>query len=1037
MSKKLLVVLFLIIIIGAGLLGCNDGDTQYPLTINFEGDGSGTVVSEEFGINSSKNSEYNINEDKKVTIKATTTDSSIFVGWSGDCTPDGQNCVVTMDKKKTVTATYAKKGQYIALSEAGRYETGSFAEGASEITAYDPETGRIFVVNGKTGNIDILDSVAVADSHGNTVAKLEKISEINLSKYGKGANSVAFKNNVLAAAVENNDKQANGKVVFFDAKGNFLNAVTSGALPDMVKFSPDGKTVLAANEGEPNSDYTNDPEGSITIVDISKGVVQATSTIVGFTTFNSQMDALKAKGVRFFGPGSTVAQDIEPEYIAVSPDSKTAWITLQENNALAELNIETKTITRILPFGYKDHSMPGNGIDASDKDGKVNIRTWPVLGMYLPDSIVAFEISGQIYLATANEGDSRDYDGFSEEARIKDVQLDPAAFPEAASLQQSEAIGRLKMTTTIGDTDNDGDYDKLFTFGARSFTIWKPTQAGLERVFDSGDDFETTIASMKPELFNVSNDSNNKDDRSDDKGPEPEGIDVGVIGGRTYIFVGLERVGGIMVYDVTIPINPSFVTYLNTRDVNGDPESGTAGDLAPEGVLFVKGDDSVNGKPLVIAGNEVSGTTTIYSIDKLQDSVSFAVFSDPHYYDTSLGTSGSAFESYLASDRKLLLQSGAIIDSVVENLSSDKDLDFVIVSGDLTKDGELVCHQGFANYLKKLENSGIKVFVTPGNHDINNPHAHSYQGASTNHVDTVSPEVFAQIYADFGYSEAVYRDSYSLSYVAEPVKGIWVLSLDSCDYNDNESLGKPVTSGKFSSDTLAWITKILGISKSEGKTVIATMHHGLLEHFTGQSVANPGSEYVVENWATVSEMLAKEGLNIVFTGHFHANDMTSKKWDDNGVVYSLTDVETGSLVTYPNPYRVVHIDSRKKATIQTRYVQSINYDTGNISFTEYSKNFIVDGLETLAFSMFTAPAQYGGYGLSAEQASVIAPQFADAFVAHYEGDETPDTITAATINAYLASSDKSTQFIGASLISLWTDLPPRDSSYTIDISSND
>lgn len=531
-----------------------------------------------------------------------------------------------------------------------------------------------------------------------------------------------------------------------------------------------------------------------------------------------------------------------------------------------------------------------------------------------------------------------------------------------------------------------------------------------------------------PELFNAGNDDNEADARSDDKGPEPEGLDVGVIGGRTYVFVDLERIGGIMVYDVTIPESPAFITYLNNRDPEGNPEAGTAGDLAPEGVLFVDAADSPNGKPLLIVGNEVSGSTTVYTIEVVDGEISFAVFSDPHLYDTHLGDSGTAFETYLASDRKLLLQSDAILKTTVEKIVADKNLDFVIVPGDLTKDGERVCHEAFAAYMKTIEDAGINVFVIPGNHDINNPHAYAFDGETTIPVDNVSPSLFEQLYADYGYDEALYRDPNSLSYVVEPVEGLWLLAMDSCDYDDNEFLGKPVTSGNFSADTREWILDILDMAQTGNKRIIGMMHHGLLEHFTGQSSATPGSEYVIEDWENLSETFAKAGLHTVFTGHFHANDVTIKQWEENGTTYSLTDAETGSLVTYPSPYRFVRIDSENSIILQTRYVQKIDYDTGDQSFPDSSKDFITMGVENLAYGMFTASTEDGGYGLSAELATVLAPQFADAFVAHYAGDEAPDEATLATIDAYLSSEDAATQMLGLSLESLWSDLAPRDSS---------
>ena len=510
------------------------------------------------------------------------------------------------------TNTFLDLTQPIQLSVVGTYTTGVFDEGAAEIVDYDPATQRLFVVNGDANAIDVLDASDPENP--------EKLFDIPLDAYGAGVNSVAVKNGTVAAAVEADPKQEPGKVVFFDTDGAYLNAVSAGALPDMLIFTPDGTKVLVANEGEPDDDYLVDPEGSVSIVDISGGVTTATVTTAGFSAFNAQAAALVEVGVRIFGPGATAAQDLEPEYIAISDDNTTAWITCQENNAVAVLDIASATITGIFPLGFKDHSLPENALDASNKDDAINLATYPNLyGMYQPDAIKAFEIGGQNYLITANEGDARDYDTFSEEDRVKDLTLDPSAFPDAADLQENEALGRLNITNTLGDVDGDGDYDELYSYGARSFSILTPSTEGFELVFDSGSRLEQITAAQLPTEFNANNDENGSfDSRSDDKGPEPEAVTVGVINGKTYAFIGLERIGGIMVYDVSTPADPVFVQYLNNRDFNGDAEAGTAGDLGPEGLVFIPAVDSPTGQNLLAAANEISGTTTLYTIEKTE-----------------------------------------------------------------------------------------------------------------------------------------------------------------------------------------------------------------------------------------------------------------------------------------------------------------------------------------------------------------------------------------------------------------------------------
>lgn len=535
----------------------------------------------------------------------------------------------------------------LQLKFLGRYETGVFAEGASEIVAHDPISQRYFVVNGDAHTVDVLDA---SDVDAPTL-----LFQIDIAPYGKGANSVAVSNGVVAAAVENNDKQADGRVVFFDADGNYLNDLPAGALPDMITFTPDGKTVLVANEGEPNDDYTVDPEGSVTMIRMRRKVEKMSErdvTQINFRKFNgAQLDP----SVRVFGPGATAAQDFEPEYIAVSPDSKTAWVVLQENNAMARINLRNGKIESLTGLGFKDHSVAGNELDASNRDDAINIRNWPVFGMYLPDGIAAYEASaprgrgrghhgcdwdaerdngygrdhdprhrrddyrkredcfGGVFIVSANEGDSRDYDGFSEEERIGDLALDPDVFPNAAELQANANLGRLKTTSTRGDVDGDGLYEELYSYGARSFSIWS---ADGELVYDSGDLIEQITAAAFPDDFNSDNEENDSfDDRSDDKGPEPEGVAIGTIGSRTYAFIGLERMGGVAVFDVTSPTDVSFEHYINTRDFGGDPEASTAGDLGPEGLIFIDAKDSPTRRPLLVVAYEISGTTTVYEVD--------------------------------------------------------------------------------------------------------------------------------------------------------------------------------------------------------------------------------------------------------------------------------------------------------------------------------------------------------------------------------------------------------------------------------------
>jgi len=490
----------------------------------------------------------------------------------------------------------------VRLRKIGGYEHGGAL--AAEISAYDDVSRRLFVVNGALGTVDVLDLRDPANP----------LSVTSLS-VGGAANSVATHGGIVAVAIEGATRTDLGTVAFYRATTlDLISTVQVGALPDMVVFTPNGRRLLVANEGEPNDSYTVDPVGSVSVIDLTN-VNFPTVRTAGFEAFNGRRDELIAAGVRIFGPGASVAQDMEPEYITVSDDGQTAWAALQENNALAVLDVESATITDILPLGYKNHSLPGNGLDVSDQDGMINIRNWPVFGMYQPDAISSFSVGGQTYIVTANEGDSRDWPGFSEVRRVREsgsniLPLNPAVFTSAVcggTCTDAVRLGRLNVTTTMGFNEDTGVYDALYAFGARSFSIWT---ANGQLVWDSGDQLEQITASRDGSAarFNASNSNNTFDNRSDDKGPEPEAVVVARLGAKVFAFIGLERVGGVMVYEITNPHMPVFVDYLNTRN-------GNSGDLGPEGLLFIPAVRSPNKRPLLVSANEVSGTTAIFEIE--------------------------------------------------------------------------------------------------------------------------------------------------------------------------------------------------------------------------------------------------------------------------------------------------------------------------------------------------------------------------------------------------------------------------------------
>ena len=710
----------------------------------------------------------------------------------------------------TLTGSAVSAQNLIDLSLLSTYESGVFDEGAMEILAHDPVNQRIFAVNADAGGIDIFDI--------SNPASISLMSSIDVSPYGAAANSVAYYGGFIVVAVEDDNKQANGRAVFYDVNGTYIADIEAGALPDMVTFTPDGNKVIVANEGEPNDEYTIDPQGSVTIIDVSGGIpnlTQANATQVSFSQFDGQEATLRAQGIRIFGEGpatatdlffseygegssqnkyleiyngtgsdvdlsdyvvrenfngnfpwtgefffpagtiladgdvyilahedadsmitmhadtlvvnpfsggssyvctfngddvrglfkidaatgdtncidligyydlandstfdpgsgfdvagvsagmanhtlirkpdvmgggtdwyaiagtdsltseylvlpsnswadvgmhsitsgvvpSSASQDLEPEYVAVAPNGTMAFVVCQENNAMIKIDLSNNTITTIGALGFKDWSTGNNVMDASNRSSAVEFKNWPIFGMYQPDAMVAFEDNGTTYIATANEGDARDYDGYSEEERVEDLTLDATAFPNAADIQNEDSLGRMNITTTLGDTDGDGDYDELYAYGARSFSIW---DENLSLVWDSEAQIGQQVFAQYPTQFNSTNDDNDSfKNRSDDKGTEPEAIDVAEMGGMRFAFIGLERMGGVMVYNITNPTAPSFVSYFLNRNFTIDADQPGAGDLGPECVVFIPGSESPNGQPLLAVASEVSGTLSLYSV---------------------------------------------------------------------------------------------------------------------------------------------------------------------------------------------------------------------------------------------------------------------------------------------------------------------------------------------------------------------------------------------------------------------------------------
>lgn len=492
------------------------------------------------------------------------------------------------------------------LSYIGNYQTGMSNKdgGIAEIVKYNKDNQKMYLVNGTAQSVDIV-SIANMTSNNKTEFKIDTRLDIAAMGQAHGfasgdITSIDINTNekMIAIAVQGATYKDNGSIVILNYDGKYIKHFEAGVQPDMVTFSHDYKYLLSANEGEPREGYSSagatDPKGSITIIDIKKGVNKATAQTIGFDKFDSHeaRATLVENGV-LLKPDTAPSVDLEPEYISVSDNSRYAYVSLQEANSVATIDLKTQEIISVKGLGFKDHNVEENALDAL-KDGQVNLTTQNLYGTYMPDGIASQKIGGKQYLYTANEGDGREWGEYEDTGSY--------TFP-----------GTSFKIDTILNTERDGlEADKTYIYGSGSFSIWDADT--MAQVYDSGSDFERITGELYPEAFNSSNNKTELDSRSGKKGPEPEDIKVMKVNGKTFAFIGLERTGGIMMYDVTNVQKVKFHDYVNLRDFSGTDVS-SSGDLAPEGLCLVEAKNSPTGKPLMLVANEVSGNVRVFEIN--------------------------------------------------------------------------------------------------------------------------------------------------------------------------------------------------------------------------------------------------------------------------------------------------------------------------------------------------------------------------------------------------------------------------------------
>ncbi|ONI43798.1 hypothetical protein AN641_09085 [Candidatus Epulonipiscioides gigas] len=515
------------------------------------------------------------------------------------------------------------------LSHLGSYRAGAPNEdgGVAEIVAYNQNNQKIYLVNGLSQEIQMISVIDIINQTANHSVKT--ITKAQLEDYLDGFKiaditsiDVSSNGSQVAVVLQAENYKDNGIVMILDANGNYVAHYDVGVQPDMVKFTPDGKYVLTADEGEPRNGYIMndeqiapynlelalkadlvDPIGSVTIIDLEKNKI-STADFTSFDSITNRAKLVEA-GV-IIKKGLNPSTDFEPEYITMT-DSNTAYVVLQESNSIATLDIKTGTFTDISSLGFKNHNEEKNKLDANKEDKKALLKTENFYGTYMPDGIASYKVNNKTYILTANEGDGSEWGDYSNEI---DIELN-TTYEDEGEIKSVEIDGlNAKLLDGL-------DITKNYTFGGRSFSIYEVSTDGLIQVFDSGSDFEQLTSNM--EYFNTTNTANKLDNRSDNKGPEPENVSVTQVGDKYYAYIGLERISGIMVYDVTNPYNAFYVDYINTRNFNEDifdketdKPNLNMGDVSPEGIVTISAKDSPTKSPLVITGNEVSGTVAVY-----------------------------------------------------------------------------------------------------------------------------------------------------------------------------------------------------------------------------------------------------------------------------------------------------------------------------------------------------------------------------------------------------------------------------------------
>lgn len=385
-------------------------------------------------------------------------------------------------------------------------------------------------------------------------------------------------------------------------------------------------------------------------------------------------------------------------------------------------------------------------------------------------------------------------------------------------------------------------------------------------------------------------------------------------------------------------------------------------------------------------------------IEKDQD-LSIIETTDVHYFAPSLTDNGAAFKQYVAAgDGKQLAYSDEITDAFLEDVEAKKT-DVLIISGDLTNNGEKTSHEELAKKLAHVEKAGTQVFVVPGNHDINNPWARKFEKDKQLPTDTITPTDFTKIYGDFGYKDAISSDDFSLSYLAAPSSKVWLLMLDTAIYKTNMQQGTPTTEGGLTTGTLDWVKECSALAEKNGAKLIPVMHHNLTNH---SDVIQRG--FTINYNQQVIDTLTAGNMEFSLSGHIHTQNIRTAKSTDGK---EITDIVTNALSVYPHKYGNITYSAKNK---------TFTYQSQKLDIESWAKEHGKTDKNLLNFDQF----DYDTFYNSGYDKAIMDLMTSDAYKTYSQSDKEKMADTMGLNNMYFFAGTAPPKSAG---MALWDSAP--------------